>query len=86
METSKFKDNIPGFPGYHVTKEGLVYSTKSKYGLRPKAKLLVNRLSSNGYYRIGLYKDGKKVKIEKIGILLVIYKGIKIIQYYIEIW
>ena len=30
METSKFKDNIPGFPGYHVTKEGLVYSTKSK--------------------------------------------------------
>lgn len=60
METSKFKDNIPGFPGYHVTKEGLVYSTKSKYGLRPKAKLLTNRLSSNGYYRIGLYKDGKK--------------------------
>lgn len=23
---SKFKDNIPGFPGYHVTKNGDVYS------------------------------------------------------------
>lgn len=22
---SKFKDNIPGFPGYHVTKNGLLY-------------------------------------------------------------
>ena len=25
---SKFKDNIPGFPGYHVTKNGDVYSMK----------------------------------------------------------
>lgn len=27
---SKFKDNIPGFPGYHVTKNGDVYSMKCK--------------------------------------------------------
>lgn len=25
---SKFKDNVPGFPGYHVTKDGEVYSMK----------------------------------------------------------
>lgn len=29
---SKFKDNIPGFPGYHVTKNGDVYSMKCKAG------------------------------------------------------
>lgn len=29
---SKFKDNIPGFPGYHVTKNGDVYSMKCKSG------------------------------------------------------
>jgi hypothetical protein len=34
---SKFKDNIPGFPGYHVTKNGDVYSMKCKSGKRPEA-------------------------------------------------
>lgn len=59
---SKFKDNIPGFPGYHVTKNGDVYSMKCKSGKRPEAFKLKPRLNGNGYYRIGLYKDGMKVK------------------------
>lgn len=57
---SKFKDNIPGFPGYHVTKNGDVYSMKCKSGKRPEAFKLKPRLNGNGYYRIGLYKDGIK--------------------------
>ena len=57
---SKFKDNIPGFPGYHVTKNGDVYSMKCKSGKRPEAFKLEPRLNGNGYYRIGLYKDGIK--------------------------
>lgn len=31
---SKFKDNVPGFPGYHVTKDGDVYSMKCRSGKR----------------------------------------------------
>lgn len=31
---SKFKDNVPGFPGYHVTKDGEVYSMKCRSGNR----------------------------------------------------
>ena len=27
-----FKDNVPGFPGYHVTKDGEVYSMKCRSG------------------------------------------------------
>lgn len=57
---SKFKDNIPGFPGYHVTKNGDVCSMKCKSGKRPEAFKLKPRLNGNGYYRIGLYKDGIK--------------------------
>jgi Mor family transcriptional regulator len=57
---SKFKDNVPGFPGYHVTKDGNVYSMKCKSGKRPEAFKLKPRLSGNGYYRIGLYKEGIK--------------------------
>lgn len=33
---SKFKDNVPGFPGYHVTKDGEVYSMKCRSGKRPR--------------------------------------------------
>lgn len=55
-----YKDNVPGFPGYHVTRSGKVYSLKCKHGQRAKAYLLTPRMSTNGYYRIGLYKDGKK--------------------------
>lgn len=47
---SKFKDNIPGFPGYHVTKNGDVYSMKCKSGKRPEAFKLKPRLNGNGYY------------------------------------
>lgn len=56
----KFKDNVPGFPGYHVTSDGKVYSMKCRFGQRPKAFLLKPRLCNNGYYRVGLYKDGIK--------------------------
>ena len=42
---SKFKDNVPGFPGYHVTKDGEVYSMKCRSGKRPKAFKLKPRLS-----------------------------------------
>ena len=28
---SKFKDNIPGFPGYHVTKNGDVYYYEKRH-------------------------------------------------------
>lgn len=44
---SKFKDNIPGFPGYHVTKNGDVYSMKCKSGKRPEAFKLKPRLKNN---------------------------------------
>lgn len=43
---SKFKDNIPGFPGYHVTKNGDVYSMKCKSGKRPEAFKLKPRETS----------------------------------------
>lgn len=60
---SKFKDNIPGFPGYHVTKNGDVYSMKCKSGKRPEAFKLKLRLNGNGYYRIALHLS--RVAIEK---------------------
>ena len=70
---SKFKDNVPGFPGYHVTKDGEVYSMKCRSGKRPKAFKLKPRLSSNGYYRIGLYKDGIKYERRLNRLVAMIY-------------
>lgn len=65
---SKFKDNIPGFPGYHVTKNGDVYSMKCKSGKRPEAfKLKPKYLRDLGYswkdIRIALHLS--RVAIEK---------------------
>lgn len=72
---SKFKDNIPGFPGYHVTKNGDVYSMKCKSGKRPEAfklkprlnKICVKYLRDLGYswkdIRIALHLS--RVAIEK---------------------
>ena len=70
---SKFKDNVPGFPGYHVTKDGEVYSMKCRSGKRPKAFKLKPRLSGNGYYRIGLYKDGIKYERRLNRLVAMIY-------------
>lgn len=38
---SKFKDNIPGFPGYHVTKNGDVYSYE--YRQRPRRAIFSHK-------------------------------------------
>lgn len=70
---SKFKDNVPGFPGYPVTKDGEVYSMKCRSGKRPKAFKLKPRLSGNGYYRIGLYKDGIKYERRLNRLVAMIY-------------
>lgn len=70
---SKFKDNVLGFPGYHVTKDGEVYSMKCRSGKRPKAFKLKPRLSGNGYYRIGLYKDGIKYERRLNRLVAMIY-------------
>lgn len=48
---SKFKDNIPGFPGYHVTKNGKVYSNYKGKGW---VKLSLNRIKNNGYVIVSI--------------------------------
>lgn len=52
------KDNIPGYPGYHVTKDGKVYSRRNRgHGLSSKwlEMKICNR--SNGYCIVVLHSD-----------------------------
>ena len=72
-ERKLFRDNVPGYPGYHVTPEGKVYSTKSRYGERPKPREMKLRLSSNGYLRVGLWKDNIKKEFRVNRLVALIY-------------
>lgn len=62
MLSSKMKDNIPGYPGYHVTKDGKVYSRHTNHNGLSKNwhRLKISKLP-NGYLRVNLVnKDTKE--------------------------
>lgn len=46
---------VPGFPGYRVSRTGRVQSWRGRAGWR----YLKPRLSTTGYYRVALRRDGK---------------------------
>lgn len=46
----RFIDNIPGFPGYYVSKRGRVY-TRRRVGLGRKSNNWVGDLNTVGYWR-----------------------------------
>lgn len=47
------KANIDGYPNYHVSQDGRVYSFKSKQWLKP-------RMKKNGYLQVNLSLNGKQ--------------------------
>lgn len=53
------KDNIPGFPGYHVTKDGKVYSRKQYKNY----KLIKCKIKSTGYKYVTLRKESRSYSI-----------------------
>ena len=60
-----FKDNVPGYPGYHVPKRGNVYS---RWDINGKGRLMKRyhkktpHLNKNGRYIIGLSQPGAGTK------------------------
>ena len=57
------KDNIKDFPGYHISREGLLYSRYNKIGeLTDNYKVNQSYTRSNGYQQVVL-------KIRKLGLL-----------------
>lgn len=51
----QMKDNIPGYPGYHVTKDGKVYSRHTNHNVLSNNwhELKISKLP-NGYLRVNL--------------------------------
>lgn len=72
-DRKQFRDNIPGYPGYHVTPDGEVYSTKCRSGERPKPFKMKLRLGSQGYLRVGLWKEGVKKEFRVNRLVALIY-------------
>lgn len=66
---SKFKDNIPGFPGYHVTKNGDVYSMKCRYEIGDITRYKL---------RTGLHKSMVKICVKYLRDLGYSWKDIRI--------
>ena len=54
-QEEEFRD-IPGFEGYQVSNLGRVKSFK-----RGKEMILNNTINAHGYYKVGLYKNGKNI-------------------------
>ena len=70
-ETVEYKE-IPGFPGYLISKYGLIKSIKSK-------KYLKSNIGKQGYRHLVLMKNGKKVcmKIHRLVALTWLEKPLK---------
>ena len=58
MTTNDDMCDIPGYEGYHITKDGRVFSTRSRYNNRPTHELK-GWIDRKGYVHVGLMKDGK---------------------------
>jgi hypothetical protein len=60
-QNKSIKDNIPGYPGYHVSKRGKIYSRWDVNGkgiLSKRYHLKQPHLNKNGRYIIGLSQPG----------------------------
>lgn len=64
------EDNVPGFPGYHVTRSGNVYSRRVEISLRKKRRL--DRLIKLGRSRIYI---GKRLKVSRKTIYNSLHRG-----------
>lgn len=64
------EDNVPGFPGYHVTRSGNVYSRRVERSLRKKRRL--DRLIKLGRSRIYI---GKRLKVSRKTIYNSLHRG-----------
>lgn len=56
-----FHDNIPGYPGYHISKRGRIYSRWDVNGkgiLNKRYHLKQPHLNKNGRYIVGLSQPG----------------------------
>lgn len=51
------KDNIPGYPGYHVTKDGKVYSKKKRGSISTWVEKHCRKVYT-GYLKVGLTANG----------------------------
>lgn len=65
----KLKDNIKGIPGYHITRDGLLYSRYDNKGrLTPnswKLRKSIPPSKHNGYVRYGFCIRNKRIKFQK---------------------
>ena len=60
-QNKSLKDNIPGYPGYHISKRGKIYSRWDVNGkgiLSKRYHLKQPHLNKNGRYTIGLSQPG----------------------------
>lgn len=66
MKKQVMEDNINGFPGYHITREGLLYSRYDNKGrLTPNTwKIRKPTVSTNGYIKYGFCLRFKKIKTQ----------------------
>jgi DNA repair exonuclease SbcCD nuclease subunit len=66
MKKQVMEDNINGFPGYHITREGLLYSRYDNKGrLTPNTwKIRKPTVSTNGYIKYGFCLRFRKIKTQ----------------------
>ena len=66
----KFKDNVPGYPGIYVTKDGRIRSNRSKRWLKPSIGSNSKRCGSYKYLRVNVRPSDKdhctRTKISKL--------------------
>lgn len=56
------KKEIPSFPGYYVSKDGVVFSSRGRWPSKNQ-KALLPRVNERGYLRVGLRRDGRNFSV-----------------------
>lgn len=74
-----FGGPVPGFPGYCVTPDGVVWSqrTNHRHIFRINWKKLRPRLNRHGYWKLTLYNDNGKASFLVHRLVLMAFVGLK---------
>lgn len=82
------EDNVPGFPGYHVTRSGNVYSRRVERSPNKFRDwhLLKTTLKRNGRVKVVLYRSSKSytLSLSRLVALIHVYNPNPSITHFIE--
>lgn len=69
------EDNVPGFIGYHITRDGKLYSRRIERSPYKFGKWHKLRLSKKARVKVKLYKDGRgyNLSISRLVALVYVY-------------